>query len=132
MRITGSFEVELSPAEWELEGEGGVALGRLRIRKTFHGPLNGTSRGEMLSARRDNEAGYVALEQVQGSLEGREGSFVLQHFGTLGPAGQRLLLEVTPGSGSGALAGLSGVMQIRIEDGRHFYDFDYELQDSTA
>ena len=39
----------------------------------------------------------------------------------------RLILEVVPDSGTQELTGLSGTMQIRIEQGQHYYDFDFEL-----
>ena len=44
---------------------------------------------------------------------------------------QSLQIMVVPDSGSGELTGLSGTMDIRIEDGQHFYDFDYRL-DATG
>ena len=72
-------------------------------------------------------AGYVAIEQVSGTLSGRKAGFVLQHFGTMNKGQDHLILEVVPGSGTGQLSGLTGNMSIRIEDGRHFYEFEYEL-----
>ncbi|MDZ7805685.1 MAG: DUF3224 domain-containing protein [Gracilimonas sp.] len=43
------------------------------------------SKGEMLSAFTSvkGSAGYVSIEQVIGKLDGKKGSFVLQHFGTM-------------------------------------------------
>ena len=127
MTITGTFEVTMAPLTPAPEGQHGMAMAHLGLDKTFHGPLSANSRGHMLSVRTPTEgsAGYVALEQVEGSLEGREGSFVLQHFGLMSAAGQELRLEVVPDSGTGDLTGLSGTMAIRIEGGQHHYDFDY-------
>lgn len=72
-------------------------------------------------------AGYVAVERITGTLEGREGSFVVQHSGLMDRGAPTLVIHVVPDSGTGALAGLAGRMGIRIEGGRHFYDFDYTL-----
>ena len=129
MKISGEFEVALAPLDHYATAQDGVSLGRMSIDKTFHGELEATSQGEMLSATTATEgsAGYVAIEQVNGSLAGKSGSFVLQHFGVMSKAGQRLVLEVVPDSAAGELAGLNGEMAIRIENGRHFYDFDYHL-----
>lgn len=129
MKISGTFDVNLNPLDTYAEGQHDVALARLSIDKTFHGELDATSKGEMLSAMTavQGSAGYVAVEQVAGSLSGKRGSFVLQHFGTMSGGDNRLILEVTPDSGSGELSGLKGKMAIRIEEGQHFYDFDYEL-----
>jgi hypothetical protein len=79
----------------------------------------------------DGSAGYVPIERVTGTLRGRHGSFAFQHSGTMARGTQELVLSVIPDSGTGELEGLSGSMRIRIEGGRHFYEFDYALE-STA
>ena len=127
--VTGQFNVKLNPIEGYAKGVDGVNLGRMSIDKTFTGELDATSTGEMLSAMTTTQgsAGYVAIEQVVGSLVGKQGSFVLQHFGTMDKGQDSLILNVVPDSGSNELAGLSGKMVIRIESGIHFYDFEFQL-----
>ena len=129
MQAAGEFEVNLQPLEPYAQGSEGIALGRLSIDKRFSGDLQATSRGEMLSVRTpvEGSAGYVALEQVSGALHGRQGSFVLQHFGLMHQGENRLTLEVVPDSGSGQLAGLSGSMTLDLAGGKHSYTFDYSL-----
>lgn len=129
MKVTGEFEVNLNPKSGYAEGKDGISLNRMSIDKTFHGELDATSKGEMLSARTPvkGSAGYVAIEQVSGQLSGKKGSFVLQHFGTMDKGADRLILEVVPDSGTGELEGLAGTMDINIEDGKHFYEFEYQL-----
>jgi hypothetical protein len=130
MKIYGQFDVNLMPLEFSTEGEHNIKFSRMSIDKTFHGELRATSKGEMLSAMTTNQgsAGYVAIEQVTGSLSGKQGSFVLQHFGTMRKGEDRLVLEVVPDSGSNELSGLSGQMKIHIEEGRHYYEFQFELE----
>ncbi len=128
-RARGSFDVKLTPEPFEGQGEGSP-LGRMSIEKTFLGDLVGTSRGAMLSAMSDvkGSAGYVALERVSGTLAGRNGSFVLQHSGTLARGAPTLVITVVPDTGSGQLAGLDGHMSIDIApDGKHSYVFEYTL-----
>ncbi|HND84156.1 MAG TPA: DUF3224 domain-containing protein [Pseudobdellovibrionaceae bacterium] len=129
MKIQGKFDVTLNPLETFAAGVEGLMLGRLSIEKTFHGDLSAKSRGEMLSAKTTvkGSAGYVAIEQVEGSLNGKTGSFVLQHFGIMNAGQSRLILEVVPDSGTRELVGLSGSMEIKIESGQHFYVFEYHL-----
>ncbi|WP_421775210.1 DUF3224 domain-containing protein [Gracilimonas sp.] len=129
MKITGEFEVKLNPIEGYANGQKGISLNRMSIDKTFSGELNATSKGEMLSAMTPvkGSAGYVAIEQVTGELSGKEGSFVLQHYGIMDKGADRLILEVVPDSGTGELEDLTGTMTINIEDGKHFYEFEYEL-----
>ena len=129
MKISGEFEIKLQPMDAYAKGQDGISLGRMSIDKVFSGALDASSKGEMLSARTtiQGSAGYVAIEQVSGSLSGKQGSFVLQHFGTMSRGKQNLVLEVVPDSGSGELSGITGQMSISIENGKHFYEFDYTL-----
>ncbi len=129
MKISGSFSVKLQPLPSFANGGTGNTMGRMSIDKLFDGDLSASSKGEMLSAVSAIKgcAGYVAQELVSGTLNGKSGSFVLQHFGVMQNAQQRLILEVVPGSGTDELGGLTGKMAIRIENNQHFYDFDYEL-----
>lgn len=129
MNVSGKFTVELQPLDFYTNGKDGINLGRMSIDKTFYGELAASSKGEMLNAMTSVEgsAGYVAIEQVTGTLSGKKGSFVLQHYGTMRQGSDFLLLEVVPGSGAGELAGISGKMSIRIENGEHYYEFDFEL-----
>jgi hypothetical protein len=127
-RASGTFDVKLTPQPGEAKG-GESPLGRMSIDKVFHGALAGTSKGEMLTALTavKNSAGYVAVEQVTGTLDGRSGSFVLQHSGTMTRGAQHLVIGVVPDSGTGQLEGLTGTMDIKIADGKHFYELAYTL-----
>jgi len=102
-------------------------LGRMSIDKTVHGDLEGTSKGEMLTAGTSvkGSAGYVAIERVTGSLHGRSGSFTLQHSGTMTRGAPELVVTVVPDSGTDQLAGISGKLEIKITGGKHFYEFEY-------
>ncbi|MCB9138334.1 MAG: DUF3224 domain-containing protein [Caldilineaceae bacterium] len=75
----------------------------------------------------EGSAGYTAVEQVRGALHGREGSFVLQHYGIMADGEQRLILEIVPDSGTGELTGISGSMTIDAEDDLHCYILTYAL-----
>ena len=127
----GTFEVKISPQPKDDYADG-ATLGRMTIDKHFQGDLTGSSRGQMLTAGTPvkGSAGYVAIEQVTGTLAGRAGTFILQHSGTMDRGAPTLTLTVVPDSGSGELTGLSGEMQIDIASGKHSYRFDYELNGS--
>jgi len=127
----GSFEVTITPQAQDAAE--GAAIGRLSIDKQSHGDLEARSKGQMLAAGTaiEGSAGYVAIEQASGTLHGRSGSFVLQHSGTMARGAGRLVITVVPDSGAGELVGLVGEMTINIVDGKHFYDFEYTLAEST-
>lgn len=128
MRASGPFEVKLTPQP-AAPGIEAANLGRMTIDKRFSGDLEAHSLGEMLSAMGSvqGSAGYVAIERVTGTLHGKQGSFVLQHTGSMDRGAPSLSIHVVPDSGTDALTGLSGSMQIQIEQGGHFYTFDYSL-----
>jgi hypothetical protein len=125
---SGSFEVKLTPQPPDA-GQEGSTVGRMLIDKQFHGDLEAVSKGQMLAFRSavEGSAGYVAIEEVSGTLSGRRGTFVLQHSGTMTRGEPHLSLHVVPDSGTDQLAGLSGSMSIDIRDGGHSYTFEYSL-----
>lgn len=129
MIITGKFDINLEPLDFSVQGENAVHLGRMSIDKTFHGELDASSKGEMLSAMTPvkGSAGYVAVEQVTGSLLGKQGGFVLQHFAIMDKGKNHQVVEVIPGSGTGELIGITGKMIITIEKSQHYYEFNYSL-----
>ena len=128
---TGPFEVKLAPQAQDPAGD--ASLGRMTIDKQFHGALEATSKGQMLTAGTSvkGSAGYVAIEKVSGILDGRNGSFVLQHSGTMNRGVPQLTITVVPDSGTEQLVGLSGTMNIIIADGKHSYDFAYTFAEAS-
>ena len=120
-----TFEVKMQPAaEPALAG-----VSRMSMDKTYQGSLEATAHGEFLSAGnpQEGEAGYVAMEQVTGTLDGHAGSFDLQHFATMESTGRHMQVVVVPGSGTGELKGLSGQLTIAIEGKQHQYSLAYTL-----
>jgi hypothetical protein len=127
-RASGTFEVKLAPLPAHAASEDSL-LGRMSIDKEFRGDLEGTSRGEMLTALTpvQGSAGYVAIERVSGALHGRRGTFVLQHGGTMTRGAPQLVITIVPDSGTGELAGLAGTMRIIVEGSKHSYELEYTL-----
>jgi hypothetical protein len=127
---TGPFDVKGAPQKPDNPPAEAAALARMSLDKQYHGDLEATGQGEMLSIldKGIGSGGYVAMERVTGKLQGKSGSFVLQHNATMNRGVAQLNIIVVPDSGTGELTGISGEMKIRIEDGgKHFYDFDYTL-----
>ena len=110
---SGTFVVNLTPQAPEA-AHADAAVGRLLIDKVFQGDLAGTSKGQMLAVGTavEGSAGYVAMEQVTGTLHGRRGAFALQHSGTMDRSASQLVISVVPDSGTDQLLGLAGTMTI--------------------
>ena len=127
MRASGPFDVKVAPvANDDLEG---TPVGRMSLDKQYHGDLEGTGKGEMLTAMTavQGSAGYVAMERISGTLHGRKGTFVVQHTGVMTRGAQHLVITVVPDSATGDLTGLAGTMMITIADKKHSYDLEYTL-----
>lgn len=132
MKAKGTFEVKMLPqpgAEPKADAGSGAALTRFELDKQYAGDLVAAARGEMFTAVTGTKgsAGYVAVERVTGTLQGRKGSFVLQHSGVMTRGAPQLTVTVVPDSGTGELVGLAGTLAIIITDGKHFYEFEYSL-----
>lgn len=128
-QVKGEFEVSRSIEPTCDMGDGAV-VGHYRIDKRFHGDLDGGSVVHMLATGTDTpgSAAYVAIERVSGVLQGRTGTFFLQHNGIMARGAPTLSLTVVPDSGTGELVGISGAMAIDITEGKHYYTFDYVLE----
>jgi hypothetical protein len=129
---SGTFEVKVTPLPAD-EKVAGLTVGRVAVDKRLLGELEGTSKGEMMTAgpNAEGSGGYVAIEQVEGTLRGRKGTFLLLHQGTMKQNSDfKLTIVVVPDSGTGELAGLTGTMAIIIAGGKHSYEFDYTLPEA--
>lgn len=131
-QASGTFEVKVKPLPGDEKVEG-LTVGRLSLNKELKGDLEGTSKGEMMTADTSvqGSAGYVAIEQVSGKLKGRSGTFTLLHQATMRRGGEfDMSIIVVPDSGTGQLVGLTGKMTIIITEGKHSYQLDYTLPDA--
>ena len=124
----GTFTVKLTPAAGTHASES--VVGRFLLDKVFHGPLEGTAGGQMISVMgsETGSAAYSAIEFVTGTLHDRAGTFAMQHTGVMTRGTSTLVITVVPDSGTGDLKGLTGQMSITNQDGSHSYKFDYALE----
>ncbi len=123
---TGTFEVKLAPQDDKSPDK---SLGRMTMDKQWHGDLEGSSLGQMLTGGnvQTGSAGYVAIEKFTGTVKGRQGSLIFQHSATMTRGQGDLSITVVPDSGTDQLVGISGKLTIKIENGKHFYDFEYSI-----
>ncbi len=126
MHATGPFDVKMIPQDDKL----GDGLSRMLLDKQYHGDLEGTAKGQMLTGgiSADHSGAYVAIEKFTGTLHGRSGTFVLHHTGIMTRGAPDLTILVAPDSGTGQLTGITGKMTINVAaDGKHSYDFEYTI-----
>jgi hypothetical protein len=125
----GTFEVRVRPQP----PDGGGPFARVFLEKTYRGGLDGSSAGQLLGAETAvaGSGGYVALELVTATLDGRSGTFMLQHSGQMAGGTMTMSAKVVPDSGTGGLLGLAGTLTITIERGVHSYALEYTLPELT-
>ena len=123
---TGTFEVKLTPQD---DQPADPSMGRMTFDKQWSGDITGASKGQMLTGGdvKTGSAGYVAIEKFTGTVKGRKGSFIFQHSATMTAGHGDLTITVVPNSGTEELKGITGKLTIKIEGGKHFYDFEYNL-----
>ncbi len=127
MTARGTFDVKVT--QQPQDDSAGGPFSRLFLDKKFHGDLDAASKGQMMAAGTavEGSGAYVAFELVTGTLNGKRGSFIFQHKGTMRKGAYELSVTVVPDSGTDELTGISGSMKIIIEGSKHFYEFEYTL-----
>lgn len=105
-----TFEIVAWDETWSGELAEGWAVARATVRKKLAGVLDATSVAEVSTTAQGTGRAYSALERVEGTLDGRAGSFLLQHGGAGDETGQEAFGHVVPGTGTGELAGLRGTV----------------------
>jgi uncharacterized protein DUF3224 len=105
----GVFEFNRWEESSYSENEGAPKLTQARVSNDFSGDITGSSDLVYVMTYLTTDTGtFVGYEQVTCTLADRDGSFVLRHDGTFGDGSVRAALSVVAGSGTGALAGLTG------------------------
>lgn len=109
----------------------GPRYAHARATFTYSGVIEGTSTCDyvLYYAGPGHESALRApgFERIEGSVNGRAGSFVVRHDVAYGADGVRDTWFVVPGSGTGELAGLSGTGTAEGSTETIAYTFDYRL-----
>lgn len=124
MHITGPMDVSMQP-----DPQSPVGYSRMILTKHYHGGLEAEAQGEMLAGGdyKTGNAGYVAMERISGTLEGHAGTFQVMQMGVVEGGKPELRATVVPGSGTGALQGITGTLRIENSGGKHTYVLEYTL-----
>lgn len=127
-KIKGHFILKTTPLK-SSDKETPLGLIKMLYEKEFFGDITGKSLLSMsgILDMKTMSGGYVAIEKFEGEIEGKKGSFYLQHSTYVEDSEQNQTIKVIPHSGTEELIGLIGEMKIEIKSGKHHYSFHYEL-----
>ncbi|MDX1642560.1 MAG: DUF3224 domain-containing protein, partial [Balneolaceae bacterium] len=108
-QIECTFKIEKWDETQFSKSKDGPQLNRASVAQSYSGDLEATSTIEYLMATfREDFSTFVGMEEVIGELEGKSGSFLLQHNGTYEDGTAKSTFQIIPHSGTGELEGISG------------------------
>ena len=128
-KAEGSFDI-LSGEETTYEERGGGAkLTHAWGAQRFSGDIAGEGSVHWLMAYgSDRTACYVGLQRITGSLDGREGSFIIAAQGEFNGTSSHGTWSIIEGSGTAGLEGITGTGSFEAPSGpRATYRLDYDL-----
>ncbi len=129
--LRSTFQIDNWDENEILEADGGPKVTRALVSRSFAGDLKGEGHVEWLMGYDDSGAAtFVGLERVVAELDGKKGSFVLQHVGTFDGKTADAELLVVPGTGADDLAGIRGEGSFQAgmgPEGDRNFSLDYEL-----
>ncbi|MFG2503611.1 DUF3224 domain-containing protein [Streptomyces sp. NPDC048441] len=108
---TGTFTFSHWDEKPVAGADGGARIAHAAVTNDFTGAIEatGTSCEYTLAYIDETTGAFVGYEFIDGTLDGRRGSFVLEQRGSFGADGTiTCALTVQPGSGAGELTGLGG------------------------
>ncbi len=108
----------------------GSKMTHAAIKYGYKGDLSGESDVQYIMCYRDDKTGvYYGLEKITGSLNGKQGSFVIQHDGIFDETTVNATVTIVPDCGTDGLEGLTGTGQLAIDGHAEQYtlSLDYEL-----
>lgn len=123
MTATGTFEIQMDMQNDEI-----APVGRIIIDKNYSGSMVGKGSGQMISKRTEDGASvYAAIEEFDGSIEDKKGSFTLFHRGIMSSSEMTLEILIVEGSGTGDFTHINGSLDIEQDDDKHLYTLEYEF-----
>ncbi len=129
MKAKGTFKVVGGGEETVRQAPGEVKLTHVSGRQQFEGDVAGEGTVEWLMAYSpDRTARFTGFQRIEGSIGGRSGSFLMESTGNHDGRSSHGEWRILPGSGTGALAGITGSGRFDAPGGPVVtYELDYEL-----
>ena len=115
------------------EFEGGAKLTRAKVSQAYQGAISGEGLVEFLMSHAANgTASFVGMELIIGTVQGKSGSFVIQHVGVYDSGGARSDWSIVPGSGAGELFGIAGKGSYLATSESVSVSFSYDFSSDEA
>ncbi len=115
---TGWFEVKTWEETPVSERPGGRRLTQAAVSQQFGGDIEGEGKARwLMSYRDDGTAHFVGLQEVDATIGGLSGTFVLETHGDFDGTVASWEASVVPGSGTAGLTGLSGTGRFQAPHG---------------
>jgi len=125
---------ELQITSWDetpyIEGENGSKKSHAKITQNYSGAIEGSSELQYLMSYQSSVAAvFVGFEVVTGTINGKPGSFTLQHIGKFENGVASSCFSIVPDSGTGELANLEGTGSFKSgESGKANYELSIDQE----
>ena len=108
-KLEGVFQVTGWDEKPYSEESDGTKLTRAKVTQIYTGSIEGESQVEYLMAHSsDKSAVFVGMEKVTATINGKSGSFIIQHNGKFENGVASSNFVIVTGSGQGDLAAIEG------------------------
>jgi hypothetical protein len=127
--VSGEFVYTSWEEETYAERDGERKLTRAKVAQDVAGDVEGKAQVEWLMSYGDGgTAHFVGLQQVEGVIEGREGSVILETIGDFDGTEAAWTARVVEGSGTGGWTGMRGEGRFRAPHGpKASFTLDYSF-----
>ena len=128
-KASGTFEVTPGSEEAFHEIDDGPKLTHATGTQRFTGDLQADGAVDWLMCYLpDRSATFVGIQQIEGSIAGRTGTFVMRAVGSHDGTGSKATWTIVPGSGTDGLAGITGEGSFHAAGGRTVsYELEYRF-----
>jgi hypothetical protein len=132
-RASGTFTVTGGSEQTICGAPGEARLTRVSGTQRFGGGIVGDGSVEWVFCyRSDRSARFLGLQRIEGSIDGRSGSVVIESTGNHDGKRSRGRWDIVPGSGTGQLVGIDGKGSFEATGGPVVaYELNYDLDEAS-
>lgn len=130
-QIKCTFKIDSWKEDPFSKKEDGPTLIRASVIQSYSGSLKAKSTIEYLMTNfEDGTSSFIGIEEIIGELDGKSGSFLLNHKGSHKDGVAKSSFDIISDSGTGELEGISGSGHYEATHDQSTFTLFYELKEN--